>query len=148
MGIMSIAEVERVLRDLDTRRSGIAVLRRYVELNRGQPALQYLLDVKLAKLLRDSQLAPFQRQHRIRVRDGRTYRVDFARPAIRLAVEAQGFRWHGNVLQWKQHHRRVAALEQAGWRVLFFDWADVTERGGASIDRVALAIVERERTAA
>jgi very-short-patch-repair endonuclease len=148
MGIMSISEVERVLRDLDTRRAGIAQLRRYVEVNRDQPALQYLLEVKLAKLLRDSELPPFTRQHRVRVLGGRTYRVDFARPGIKLAVEAVGFRWHGNVLQWKQDHRRVAALEQVGWRMLFLDSDDVTERGDESIARVALAIAERVRPAA
>jgi very-short-patch-repair endonuclease len=145
---MSVVEVERVLRDLDTRRAGVARLRRYVELNRGQPALQYLLEVKLAKLLRDSALPPFVRQHPVRVASGRTYRVDFGRPDLKLAVEAVGFRWHGNVLQWKQDHRRLAALERTGWRLLFLDWDDVTERGDESIERAALAIAARETSAA
>jgi very-short-patch-repair endonuclease len=140
MGIMAIAELERVMRDLDTRRPGIAKLRAYVETNRGQPALQYLLEVKLASLLLGSSLPPFVRQHPVA---GTPYRLDFARPDLLLAVEGVGFRWHGNVLQWKQDLRRVAVLEHAGWRVLFITWDDVTIRGGETIERIGLAIEER-----
>lgn len=144
MGIMAIAELERVLRDLDTRRPGIDKLRKYVEANRGQPALQYLLEVKLAALLNRSSLPPFVRQHRVA---GTTYRLDLARPDLLLAVEAVGFRWHGNELQWKQDHRRIATLEHLGWRVLFVTWDDVNDRGGETIERVALAIRERSLAA-
>lgn len=144
MGIMAIAELERVLRDLDTHRPGIAKLRKYVEVNRGQPALQYLLEVKLAKLLGISSLPRFVRQHPV---PGTPYRLDFARPRLLLAVEAVGFRWHGNVLQWKQDHRRVARLEQIGWRVIFVDWDDVTVRGDETIERIGLAIRERQLAA-
>jgi hypothetical protein len=50
----------------------------------GERSLQYRLEVKMARLLRTSKLAPFERQ----VSLGK-YRIDFARPELRLGVECK-----------------------------------------------------------
>lgn len=62
-------------------------------------------------------------QHRV----GR-FRVDFAYPLARLAIELDGRRWHGAASDRARDRRREEALAGAGWSVLRFTWADVHER--------------------
>jgi very-short-patch-repair endonuclease len=140
MGIMTVGDLERVLHEVGQHRAGVGKLRRYVEQNRGQPALQYKLEVKLDGLLRATCLGPFVRQHRVRVESGAVYRVDFARPEVRFAVEAEGFRWHGSHLQWKRDRLRTAAIEAAGWRLMFVTWDDVTRLADQTLERIAGAL--------
>ena len=85
------------------------------------------------------------RQHRVDLPFRRSYRIDFAWPDLGVAVEAEGFEWHGNRAQWKADRLRVAALERLGWRVLIVTWDDVTMRPEETLDRIALALAERGR---
>ena len=62
----------------------------------GEPALQYRLEVKMARLLRSSRLPPPTRQLAL----GR-YRIDFAFAPTHVGVECEGFEFHGHRLQWK-----------------------------------------------
>jgi very-short-patch-repair endonuclease len=71
--------------------------------------------------------------------DGRfVARLDFAYPLPKIAIEADGYRWHGDVLQWRADLGRRNALTRLGWRVLHFTWDDVKCRPGevaATIER-------------
>jgi very-short-patch-repair endonuclease len=93
------------------------------------------LEVKLARLLRTSNLPPPVAQFRI----GR-FRVDYAWPPLRVVCECDGFEWHGSRLQWKRDRRRIAAIEAAGWRVVHVTWEDVTRRPAETIARLELAV--------
>jgi very-short-patch-repair endonuclease len=64
------------------------------------------------------------------VRDGTRLvaRVDFAYPEARLAIEADGYRFHGTHRQWKKDLKRRTILAGLGWRVLHFSWEDVHDR--------------------
>ena len=104
----------------------------------GEPALQYRLEVKMARLLRSSRLPPPTRQLAL----GR-YRIDFAFAPTRVGVECEGFEFHGNRLQWKRDKRRTAWIEAQGWRLLFVTWDDVTKRPHETIDRIHLALRAR-----
>lgn len=55
-------------------------------------------------------------------------RVDFAYPERRIAIEADGYRWHAGAATWRSDLSRRNALTQAGWRVLHFTWDDVHRR--------------------
>lgn len=55
-------------------------------------------------------------------------RVDFAYPDQRLVVEVDGRRWHTRVADFEVDHRRDQLAVVAGWRVLRFTWAQVTQR--------------------
>jgi very-short-patch-repair endonuclease len=94
-------------------------------------------------MLRDSSVPEPVRQLRIDLANGRWYRVDFAWPELLVAVEAEGFEWHGSRARWKADKVRVAALERLGWRVLVVTWDDVTRRRTETLDRIALALAER-----
>ena len=91
----------------------------------GEPALQYRLEVKTARLLRAHKLPPPVRQFAI----GK-YRIDFAYPPQRVGLECEGFEYHGNRLTWKRDKRRTAWIEAQDWRLLFLTWDDVTKRPG------------------
>jgi very-short-patch-repair endonuclease len=101
----------------------------------GDAALEYRLEVKVARLLRASSLPTPVRQHPVGA-----YRIDFAYPQHRVGIEAEGFEYHGSRLAWKRDKRRIAQLELAGWRLVFVTWDDVTHRPDDTRARIALAL--------
>ncbi len=142
LGLMTVSELERTARECGSRRSGLAALRRYIELHEANPALESRLEIKTAALLREARLVGFVPQHRIRLDDGVVYRVDFARPDVFVALECDGFRWHGQHMSWKRDRRRIAALERLGWRVIVVTWDDVTRHRAETIARIKLVLDE------
>ena len=103
------------------------------------------LEGKTWRMIRSSRVAEPVRQLRVDLPNGRWYRVDFAWPELLVAVEAEGFEWHGSRARWKADRIRVAALERLGWRVLIVTWDDVTMRPRETLDRIAMALTERAR---
>jgi very-short-patch-repair endonuclease len=66
----------------------------------------------------------------------RRYRLDFAYPHLRLAVEVDGWSVHFAPEQQRHDNRRANTLARAGWTVLHYDWWEVTyeaERVAAEI---------------
>jgi very-short-patch-repair endonuclease len=112
-------------------RAGSAAVRRVMK--HGEAArLASRLEVRLARLLRKSKLPPSVAQYSVG-----PYKLDRAWPHVRFAVEADGFQFHGNRLQWKRDRRRIAAIEVAGWRVLHVTWDDVTARPEETLVRLS-----------
>jgi hypothetical protein len=74
------------------------------------------------------------------------YRLDFAYPRIRLAIEVDGWAYHFTPEQQRYDHRRRNCLMSEGWTVLHYTWWDVTR----DPDRVAkeIAAVYRRLQAA
>ena len=90
------------------------------------------LEAKLARLLRTSGLPAPRRQHPVRIA-GRTRYLDFAWPSARVAVEADGYRWHSSRGAWESDRARLRELRRAGWTVIQVTHEDVV-RG---FDRLA-----------
>ncbi|MEB3071634.1 endonuclease domain-containing protein [[Mycobacterium] vasticus] len=67
-------------------------------------------------------------QYEIVDRQGRTWRVDFAWPQHRVAVEYDGLEWHSGVEALRYDRRRRAALQDMGWVVLAVIVDDVRDR--------------------
>lgn len=108
-------------------RSGTAVLRNILD-GRDEHAAESRLEVKVWRLLVRSGLPKPVRQHPVRI-DGRSYRLDFAWPSFRVAVEADGFATHGARRRvFHADRRRAAILVSAGWRVVPVTWKDATTR--------------------
>lgn len=57
---------------------------------------------------------------------GRSFRIDFAYPECRLAIEIDGVESHSTPEQRAHDARRQHLLEQAGWRVLRFTHAELS----------------------
>jgi very-short-patch-repair endonuclease len=92
------------------------------------PASGSVLESMLRVLLVGHGLGPTYTQWPIL--DGERFiaRVDFAWPAARLVVEADGFAYHSDRASYRHDRERLNDLERLGWRVLRFTWEDVVGR--------------------
>jgi very-short-patch-repair endonuclease/predicted transcriptional regulator of viral defense system len=148
LGLVSAASLARRFERLAGRGHPGAPKVRALLANARPNPLDSKLEGRTWRMLRRSLLPEPVRQLRVDVVRGRWYRIDFAWPELLVAVEAEGFEWHGSRAQWKVDRMRVAALERLGWRVLVVTWDDVTRRPAETMDRIAMAFAERRRLAA
>lgn len=78
------------------------------------------LETVFDNLLRNAGLPSPERQHRVRLPDGRWVRIDFAYPERLLGIEVMGGQFHATPQRWAADVERVGALGAAGWLVLMF----------------------------
>lgn len=78
---------------------------------------------------------------------GRRWRLDFAWPAVRLAVEYDGFDWHSDPESLRRDRQKRAALRELGWNLLSVVSDDVRRRSHETVRLIATEI-ERERARA
>jgi very-short-patch-repair endonuclease len=122
---------ESVLRGrIRGRRSGGGVLRQILDRRGHDAALESRLEVKVWRLIIRSGLPKPVRQHPVEI-EGRRYRLDFAWPSFRIAVEADGFATHGRRRSFIADRRRMAMLASRGWRIIPVTWEDATARPDA-----------------
>ncbi|MDP9072641.1 MAG: DUF559 domain-containing protein [Actinomycetota bacterium] len=116
-----VAELARLGRG---RRPGARSLRRML-------AERALVGVPQASVLEVKALAMFQRAGlpvpRIEYRVGQDgeYRLDFAYPVIKFAVEVDGYAWHSSPEQFQHDRARRNQLQRRGWVVLVYTWRDI-----------------------
>jgi very-short-patch-repair endonuclease len=92
---------------------------------RDAAALESPLEVRAWRVLVGSDLPRPVRQFSIRSGD-RRYRLDFAWPEQKLAVECDGYTTHGGRAGFRRDRRKIAALAAIKWRVIPVTWEDVT----------------------
>jgi len=123
--------------------------------HRGAPLLRGLLDAeadpaftrsqaeeKLLALIRRARLpAPEVNVHVL------GHEVDVLWRAARVIAEVDGFAYHGSARSFRVDRRRDAELTAAGYRVLRFTYADVTEGWAATVVRLAQALAHWMTTA-
>lgn len=93
-------------------------------------------------LLRDAGLPAPALQHEVYI-DGRTYRIDLAYVAERIAVELNG-QIHRERRVWENDQVRYTALTNAGWRVLPFSWHRYSTDQRSIVRQVRLALQTRQ----
>lgn len=59
---------------------------------------------------------------------GQRFELDIAFPELRVAIEIDGYAYHSGDARFQRDRTKQNALIAAGWRVLRFTWADITER--------------------
>ena len=106
------------------------------ELDSGVPA-ESVLEVRVARLLRAAHLPQPVRQFTIRV-FGKRYRLDFAWPEVRLALECDGRAFH----EFQRDRTRWRQIGASGWRVLPVTWHDVTTCWPAVLAELTAAFVQ------
>jgi very-short-patch-repair endonuclease len=94
----------------------------------GAPPTDSDAETLFVQIARAVGLPPPQRQFRILIR-GREYRIDFAWPALRLAVEIDGASVHGPG-QLGSDLRRQNHIVLDGWMILRFTWSMVAREPG------------------
>lgn len=72
---------------------------------------------------------------------GRRYRIDIAFPAARLAVEVDGWEWHGkHKADFARDRERQNLLTLHGWRVLRFTAGEIRKSRDACVEIIAQAL--------
>jgi hypothetical protein len=123
-------ELARVAR---TGRRGAGVLHQVLDDRAlGAQRPDGLLEPRFARLVRRFGLPQPVFQYRF----GR-FRIDFAWPRFKVAVEVDGYQFHGSRAAWQADRARQNVLGAAGWVVLRFTWEELVRRPGA----VAAAIL-------
>lgn len=69
------------------------------------------------------------------------HEVDFLWRGPRLIVEVDGYAFHDSTQSFRNDRRRDAELTAAGYRVLRFTWADLTDDRFATVVRLAQALI-------
>jgi very-short-patch-repair endonuclease len=134
--------VERRLEQLGGRgRPGAKSLASVLaDCRRREHPLESALEVRLWRLLVRSKLPlpdpgyPFHDDH------GHPARIDFAYPAARLALEADGFEFHGTRAAFERDRLRTARLSAQGWRVLPVTWRQLEEQPTKVLARIRQAL--------
>lgn len=92
---------------------------------------QSQFETKLLRLIHDQHLPVPETQYQIRFKGKVVATVDFAYPDARLAIEADGRRFHSGRIDFERDRDRANALSAMGWRVLRITWTALHRRPAA-----------------
>lgn len=67
------------------------------------------------------------------------YRLDFAYPALKLAIEVEGYVWHFSPEHKRRDDARRRALSLQGWCILVYSWVEITKDPGRFVREVTEA---------
>lgn len=124
--------------DRQAGRRGIVHVRELIPLAAPEAESPMESEARLAML--DGGLPPPVLQHEIVDRNGRTWRVDFAWPERRVAVEYDGFDWHSDPEQLRRDRQKRAALQEMGWTVQSIVADDVRRRSWDMVRRIEIEL--------
>ncbi|HZB71836.1 MAG TPA: DUF559 domain-containing protein, partial [Acidimicrobiales bacterium] len=124
-------------------RRGTAALRWTVRSCVPVAGLESRLEARLMAVVHEASLPPPVVQHELRCDDGRLVRVDFAWPERRIAVEADGRRWHSASADFERDMARANSIAASGWTLYRFGWSDVHQRPEAIVDLLRRAFTNR-----
>ena len=142
-GTCSRDELHQELRRQAGRR-GIVTVRELLELASAQAESPMESETRLVMI--DGGLPPSVLQHEIVDPRGRTWRLDFAWPDVRVAAEYDGVDWHSGPEAFLRDRRRAAALQDLGWVVVAIVAEDVRHRPAELVRRLEVRL-ERARVA-
>lgn len=115
-------------------RRGIVVVRELIPLARPQAESPMESEARLAML--DGGLPEPVLQYEIVDRDGRLWRLDFAWPEHRVAVEFDGFEYHSSSRDLRRDRQKRAALIELGWQPMGIVTDDVRNRPAAMVRQI------------
>lgn len=142
--LISLARLRWRIRELEgSGRSGISSIRSMVEVRQpGEPVPQSVFETRLLRSMRAAGLPIPVVQHEIRCEQGLVAVVDFALPAARLAIEADGYRWHSGRARFEHDRARSNALTSLGWKIIHVTWSDLHRREPALMEMLKGAYAE------
>lgn len=123
-GWLSMVDVERRLTE-QRGRWGNRQIRRIAEVVGDRAAAES--ERRLHRILRDAAITGWTANLSVHL-GGRSYELDVAFPALRLAVEIDGYEYHSREGRFQTDRTKQNALIAAGWRVLRFTWTDLDQR--------------------
>jgi hypothetical protein len=136
-GITSIPRLRWRLSELGSR-PGSVLIRSLIEARAGGIP-QSVFETKVLRFLRDIGLPSPVCQYEIREGRDLIAVVDFAYPALRLAIEADGYEWHSGLTKWEHDLNRNNRLTGLGWRVIHVAWRALDARQDAVAHQITRA---------
>lgn len=119
-------------------RRGIVAVRDLIPLADGKAESPMESEARLAMI--DGGLPAPVLQYRIVDRNGRCWRVDFAWPDRKVAVEYDGFDWHSTPDDFTRDRQKRAALQEIGWAVVSIVADDVRHRSWDIVRRIEVQL--------
>ena len=90
--------------------------------------LESKLELLLARIVHAAVGVPRpELQHELTCSDGRSVRLDKAWPDRRIAVEANGRRWHSTESQVRKDRARRRSIVATGWQHYEYGWSDAVD---------------------
>jgi hypothetical protein len=117
-------------------RRGIVKVRDLIPLSAAEAESPMESEARLAML--DGGLPSPVLQYEIVDRNWQTWRVDFAWPEWRVAVEYDGFDWHSDPDKFRRDRQKRAALQEIGWAVSSIVADDVRRRPWDMVRRIEM----------
>lgn len=140
-GRVELMEVESVLKAVARRgKPGIKTMRKVLEVRSGADRSVSMLERKGRALIRAAGLPMPKSEYPIPWTVDR--RFDDAYPEIKLAIEWDSRRYHGQLASFQTDRARDRDAAVHGWRILRFTWEDVTRHPDRVVDalRVILGV--------
>ena len=141
--LVRVDDLLRRLKRDGNGRKGSGVLRNLLDArDPGVDASESRLERRLIRLIAGSDLPQPRVQFEVRASGRVLARLDLAYPEARLAVEADGYRYHHGRAVWANDLARRTQLATLGWRVIHVTWEDVTQRPELVIAAIRHALLD------
>jgi len=125
--LLSVSAIAGRVEEFGRLRRGSAVVR--AVLDRRVPngrAPESVLESRFLQLIRSAGMPEPVPQYEVKLGNGSVARIDFAYPARLIAVELDGAAYHSGERAERRDRRRDHQLGSLGWRLVHFDWDEVT----------------------
>lgn len=121
------------------RRTG-ALAEILADCRRREGPMESALEVRMWRLLKRSKLPLPVCGLEFRDDFGRAGRIDLAFPTQRLALECDGYEFHGTRESFESDRIRTARLVALGWRVMPVTWRQLDEQRDNVVERIRQAL--------
>ena len=123
---------------------GIVMTRELIPLARVEAESPMESEARLAMI--DGGVPPDVLQYEVVDRSGRMWRVDFAWPDRKVAVEYDGFDWHSDPDAFRKDRQKRAALHEIGWSLVSIVFDDVRHRTRDMLRRIEVELQRSRAT--
>ena len=142
--LATLGRIAECLAQSSSTRPGRAILRSLLH-EIPATATESALEIHVWRLLFEAGLPLPVRQHAVRGLGGKLVaRVDFAYPDLRIAIEADGHRFHSSRSDWARDLARQNALTRLGWITYRVTWDNATRHSREVVDDVAELLQRHE----
>lgn len=129
-------------------RPGIGAIRSLLAARGRSGVPESVFETRLLRVLREAGITPPALQHHVREGRRLVAVLDFAFPEARVAIEADGYRWHSGRARWERDLARRNVLTSLGWRVVHVTWTDLTADRAEMVNRIRRVIAGADRDGA
>lgn len=109
--------------------------------------IESILELDVARIIADACVPRPVRQHELVCADGRNVVLDNAWPELKVAVEADGMRWHATPARLRRTQARSRSIQGSDWVHLVYGWDDAHDSPLTTRTEIEWHIAERTRRA-